>query len=279
MMSSGWQTGKPSTSTCRAQASSKRSIPSGANTRSRSNGPLRSWTKSLPSSISWPCASVRGKPRSPSAATMALPLSADLSRNRSASCVVSGYPSRIAPDLPMNRYRTPRSEKALRISSAWRYSNAPIAEPRRQGSLAPVAVLGHRVERAEQPLVESWLVRVDERVPHPEGKRSPGRRLEVRQPVCRNVGRRPHVAIIPCLKVHAPPRVSWPLERDNSTLPEVAASEVRRDFRQRVLQASCFRLVHVFPQIADLGDADGHRPQREGPRPYLAAFELLPGAG
>ena len=38
MMSSMWQTGNPSISTRRRQASSKRSMPSGANTRSRSNG-------------------------------------------------------------------------------------------------------------------------------------------------------------------------------------------------------------------------------------------------
>ena len=48
MMSSIEQTGNPLISAPRLQASSKRSMPSGANTRSTSNGPFFSWTKSFP---------------------------------------------------------------------------------------------------------------------------------------------------------------------------------------------------------------------------------------
>jgi hypothetical protein len=64
MMSSRWQTGKPSTSMCRRHASSKRSIPSGAKIRSRSNGPFFNWMKSFPRSISAACSPVNSNPSS-----------------------------------------------------------------------------------------------------------------------------------------------------------------------------------------------------------------------
>src|SRR5439155_8499919 len=35
---------------------------------------------------------------------------------------------------------------------------------------------------------------------------------------------------------------------------------------------------HVRPQVSDLRDTGGHRPQREGSRPYGAPLELLPRA-
>ena len=52
MMSSMEQTGHPLMSAPRRQASSKRSMPSGAKTRSPSNGPFFNWTKSFPRRIS-----------------------------------------------------------------------------------------------------------------------------------------------------------------------------------------------------------------------------------
>ena len=103
MMSSRWQTGKPSTSTRRRQASSNVSMPSGAKTRSRSNGPFLSWTKSLPRSISAACASVEREAQLAERGDQRRPFDAAFSTKRSASCVVSGKPSRIAPDLPMKR--------------------------------------------------------------------------------------------------------------------------------------------------------------------------------
>src|SRR5216117_3044542 len=97
----------------------------------------------------------------------------------------------------MKRYLTPWRAKASRISSAWRYSNAAIAEPRGQMLLAPLAVRRHRVERAERPLVEAGLFGMDECVPHAQRQRPLCRRFEVREPVCGDSRRRLHRVILP----------------------------------------------------------------------------------
>ena len=38
-------------------------------------------------------------------------------------------------------------------------------------------------------------------------------------------------------------------------------------------------LAHLLPEVADLRDPSGHRPQRERPRADVAAFNLVPPAG
>src|SRR5262249_52959249 len=104
--------------------------------------------------------------------TTAAPLAGAFSRKRSASWVVSGYPRSIAPDFPMNKYRTPWRANVSRISSAWAYSNrGAIAQPFRQLPGAPCPVLRHRVEGAVACVVEDRLVRVDEGVAHARAKR------------------------------------------------------------------------------------------------------------
>ena len=85
IMSSGWQIGNPSTSTRRCHASSKRSIPSGANTKSKSKGPFLSWTKSLPRSISAACSRFKAKPNSRKAVIRTRQFAGDFATNRSAS--------------------------------------------------------------------------------------------------------------------------------------------------------------------------------------------------
>src|SRR5260221_13830112 len=98
----------------------------------------------------------------------------------------------------MNRYLTLRRANASRISSAWRYSNAAITQPRRQRPLAPLAIGGHRVERADRAIVQPRLCRMNERVAHAERERAPSCSLEVGEPLGGYVGgRRAHGAIIP----------------------------------------------------------------------------------
>src|SRR5450759_5244615 len=89
----------------------------------------------------------------------------------------------MAPDFPMKRYRTPWRENASRISSACRYSNAPIPEPIRQVLFAPAPIPFHRVEGAKRGVIENWPVRLDEGIPKPGLQRAPGSRLELLQPV------------------------------------------------------------------------------------------------
>src|SRR5262245_59847758 len=180
MMSSGWQTKKPSTSTRRLHAYSNVPIPPGAKTRSGSKRQLLTLTTSLPRRISPAWASVSANPSSISAATRASPFAADFSTNTSASCVVSGNPSKIAPDLPRKRYRTPCREKASRISSAWMYSNrAPITQPAREIGFTPGAIIRGGREGSERRVVEDGLVGVDEGVAEAYTERAARRCFEL----------------------------------------------------------------------------------------------------
>ena len=67
------------------------------------------------------------------------------------------------------------------------------------------------------------------------------------------------------------PRADSPLQRslDESHRPHLPQPLDRIAQRARLP-------LHVGPQVADLGDAARHRPQREGLRADLAAFDLLP---
>src|SRR5437879_3402262 len=98
----------------------------------------------------------------------------------------TGKPSRMAPDLPMKRYRTPCRSKTSRISSAWRYSNAAITQPGRQVLFAPAPVLFHRVEGPVGHIVQDRLVGANERVAEPRLQRPACRRLEFLQPLARD---------------------------------------------------------------------------------------------
>ena len=63
-------------------------------------------SRSLPRTLSAASVSERLKPSSRNARTAASRPDA-FSANKTTSCVVSGKPSGIAPDFPLNRYRTP----------------------------------------------------------------------------------------------------------------------------------------------------------------------------
>src|SRR5258706_353303 len=163
-------------------------MPSGANTRSKSKGPFFNWTKSLPRSTSPACCAVRSKPSSRNASTRALPLAGERSTKRSASWVVSGKPNRIAPDLPMNRYRTPCLRKISRISSAWRYSKAAIAEPIGQVFFAPAAILFHRIKSPKRHVIQYRFMGVDESIAESSSERTTAGGLEFIKPLARYAG-------------------------------------------------------------------------------------------
>src|ERR1700674_2605374 len=73
-----------------------------------------------------------------------------------------------------------------RISSAWRYSNAAIAEPAGKILLAPAAVIRRGIPGPEGRVVQHRLVGVDKRITHPQRQGPPGGRLEFFAPFLRD---------------------------------------------------------------------------------------------
>lgn len=94
-----------------------------------------------------------------------------------------GNPSKMAPDFPRNKYRTPCRANASRISSACWYSNAAIAQPGWQVFFAPAAIVGHAIERPIGGVVHHRLVSLDERIFHPLLKGPALRSLELSFPL------------------------------------------------------------------------------------------------
>src|SRR5947207_15822032 len=92
----------------------------------------------------------------------------------------------MAPDFPINRYRTWRRLKTSRISSACRYSNAAISQPVRQVSFAPQTILFHRVEGTVRLVVQHRLMRVDKCVAQTLFERSLCGGFKLFQPFARN---------------------------------------------------------------------------------------------
>src|SRR5947209_7914887 len=80
----------------------------------------------------------------------------------------------------------PWAANFARISSAWRYSNAAIAEPAGKILLAPAAVIRRGIPGAEGRIVQHRLVGVNERITHPQRQGPSSSRFEFFPPFLRD---------------------------------------------------------------------------------------------
>lgn len=104
----------------------------------------------LAATISRSSSALNLKPSSRSAAVNRPPLPGVFATNRSASCVVSGYPCSTAAILPRNRYSTWCLARVSRSYSSSVLLIGSVNEPSRHVVVAPLAVLRRGFERAEK---------------------------------------------------------------------------------------------------------------------------------